>query len=236
MIDIEVKAETPAVLEWVRPPQQARTRAALNRMLDATEEILAEKSFEEATIAEIARRAESSVGGFYRRFRDKEGLLHALHERFCEEARATSDHALDVERWKGASVREIATAFTAFLAKIYSDREGMLRVFLVQSSHDVTVQERHARLFLYIASGMERLLEERSDEITHPEPEIAASFGLHMILGTLDQVLQVQADILPFGSDRIAGELARALCAYLGAADTELDKARIKKTKQRRHP
>jgi len=58
----------PDVLRWVRPPQQERTRRSLGLMLDAAEALVVEKGFDESAIAEIARRAGGSVGGFYRRF------------------------------------------------------------------------------------------------------------------------------------------------------------------------
>ncbi len=88
-------------LRWVRAPQQARSQETLDRILDAAEALVTEKGFEEATVAEVARRAESSVGAFYARFRDKTGLLYALHDRYLEQAMATADLALDPARWAG---------------------------------------------------------------------------------------------------------------------------------------
>ena len=85
---------TAPTLQWIRPPRQARTQETLERLLDAAEALLAEKRFEDVHITEIASRADTSVAAFYRRFNDKEGLLHALHERLCEEAFATADDAL----------------------------------------------------------------------------------------------------------------------------------------------
>ena len=111
------------LLEWIRAPQQARTRECLNRLLDVAESLVAEKGFAGASIVEIAHRAGSSVGGFYRRFRDKDGLLHALHERFCEEARATADAAFDPARWEGTPTADVLDEFTAFLVRIVRDRE-----------------------------------------------------------------------------------------------------------------
>ena len=54
-----------------------------------------------AAVADIAARAGCSVGTFYRRFRDKQALLHALDERFAEEFRATMQQAVAAERWEG---------------------------------------------------------------------------------------------------------------------------------------
>ena len=94
-------------LEWVRPPRQARSQETLERILDAAEALVTEKGFEDSPVAEIVARADSSVGAFYARFHDKEGLLHALYERYFSEAVATTDAALAPERWQGASVAEL---------------------------------------------------------------------------------------------------------------------------------
>lgn len=212
---------TQTVLQWIRPPQQARTRAGLTRMLDAAEALVAAKGFDEAGIVEIARRSGSSVGGFYRRFRDKDGLLHALHERFCEEARATADAALDPARWGTATTAEIIAEFTAFLVQIYREREGFFRAFLLRGSSDTTVRERTDRLFEYLSERLAVLLRGRRVEITHPDPKLAARFGLHVVLGTLNHTVQSQPSGLRLSDDRITTELTRVFTAYLGTTPTK---------------
>ena len=51
-----------------RPPRQTRSQATLDRILDAAERVFEEKSFSEATVAEIMSRAGVTVGAFYRRY------------------------------------------------------------------------------------------------------------------------------------------------------------------------
>jgi hypothetical protein len=51
----------PTELEWVRPPRQARSHLTLGRLLDAAEGLLGEKRWEDASVAEITRRA--GLGG-----------------------------------------------------------------------------------------------------------------------------------------------------------------------------
>ena len=65
---------------FFRPPQQVRSRRTLDLILDATEQVLETKTFGEATLAEIMDRAGVTVGAFYRRFPDKDALLHLLDE------------------------------------------------------------------------------------------------------------------------------------------------------------
>src|SRR3954447_2000622 len=86
-----------------RPPQQSRSRATLDRLLDATAALLAEKPFDEMTVAEIARRAGTSVGAFYGRFPDKDALLDSFDERFFNLARASCDEFFDSTAWREAS-------------------------------------------------------------------------------------------------------------------------------------
>ena len=77
-----------------RPPQQTRSQETLDRILNAAERVLEEKSFTEATLAEIMERAGVTVGAFYRRFPDKDALLHLLDERFFHEMQQRADELL----------------------------------------------------------------------------------------------------------------------------------------------
>jgi len=208
---------TQAVLAWVRPAHQARTRAALNRLLDAAEELLAEKGFDEMGIVEIARRAGTSVGGFYRRFRDKEGLLHALHERFCEDAEATADEALDPTKWAGATLPEVLAQVTGFLVQIHCEREGLFRAFFVSGVTDSAIRERTEKVFQHIAGRLRDLLEQRRDELSHPDPDSAADVALRAVLGSLDLTIQQRPNTLHIDQERFTVELSRMFTSYLGA-------------------
>jgi len=212
----QADAPTATVLRWVRAPQQARTRESLARLLEAAEELIAEKGFEEASIAEITARAGSSVGGFYRRFRDKDRIIQALHERFCEDARATADDALAPERWQSASLAEVLRQFNAFLVQIFRDREGLLRAFLKHSLGDASMRERTLVLFHYLSERLSLLLRSHRDEISHPDPELAAAFGLELVIGMLDHTVQLRQRALPISDDRLVSELTRAFVNYLG--------------------
>jgi AcrR family transcriptional regulator len=212
------KSHTKAVLEWVRPAHQARTRAALNRLLDAAEALLADKGFDEMGIVEVARRAGTSVGGFYRRFRDKDGLLQALHERFYEDAIATADEVLAVERWAASPLKEVLAEVTAFLVRINREREGLFRAFLVRGINDAAVRERTHRLFMHLVERLRALLKQRRAEMSHPDPDSAAEFGLRAVLGSLDLLIQLRSDELRSGEPRLTAELTRVFTSYLGAA------------------
>lgn len=213
----ETAVQTPVrMLQWVRTPQQARTREGLTRLLDAAETLVAAKGFDEAGIAEIARVAGSSVGAFYRRFADKEGLLHALHERFCDEARATADEALDPARWTGAPTDEVAREFTAFIVQVFREREGFFRAIFQRGTSDAVVRQRTDQLFEHLAERLAALLRGRGADITHDDPELAATVGLRVVIGALTHTIQAQPHTLPLSDERLTTELARVFIAYLG--------------------
>ena len=83
----------------LKTPVQARSVASYERLVAATRAVLEEKSFDEATVAEIAARAGLTVGAFYARFEDKEALLRHLEELLFDEMRAlVADVALRADR------------------------------------------------------------------------------------------------------------------------------------------
>jgi AcrR family transcriptional regulator len=217
----QTAVQTPVrMLQWVRTPHQARTREGLTRLLDAAEALVTAKGFDDAGIAEIARQAGSSVGAFYRRFADKDGLLHALHERFCDEARATADAALDPARWTGAPTDEVLREFTAFLVQVFREREGFFRAILQRGASDAVVRERTDQLFEHLADRLAALLRGRGGDIAHGDPKLAATVGLRLIIGTLTHTIQAQPHTLPLSDEQLATELARAFTAYLGVPST----------------
>jgi len=209
-------------LRWVRAPQQVRSQETLDRILDAAESLVTEKGFEDATVAEVARRAESSVGAFYARFRDKTGLLYALYDRYLEQAMATADVALDPERWQGTAIPDLVRAVVRFLVEIYRERQGLIRAFVVRNQSDIEFRAQQERLSHYVNGKLSALLLARAAEIAHPNPARAAAFGLTMTVSTIESVVlfsELRSSDLMLSDDELAAELTRAFLAYLGVTE-----------------
>ena len=66
----------------VNAPLQERSAKTLERIVEATEDLLRTKSFEEVTIREIVGRAKCPIASFYARFKSKDDLLPHLYERY----------------------------------------------------------------------------------------------------------------------------------------------------------
>jgi AcrR family transcriptional regulator len=210
----------------VRPPQQARSRATLHRFLEAAIELLGDRQFEQASVAEIARRARSSVGAFYSRFAGKDALLAHINERLFEEGQRLWDEFLAPERWQERSVAEIVEAVVGRLVERRRANRGLLRALsLYARSRPDPAFSSHARAMnRHVHLKLAELLLARPHEIAHRDPEQAIAFGLLMVDGaTREAILFGEAARLPGKpSDAVlARELAAAWIAYLGIPPQE---------------
>ncbi|ATY14921.1 TetR/AcrR family transcriptional regulator [Amycolatopsis sp. AA4] len=106
--------------EGFRPPQQARSRAALRKLLTAAEQVLAEQGLESFTVAAVAAQAGMSVGTIYRRFDGKEQLLHAVKDRLLTQLEGNVLAAL---RAASPDLRSTFTAFVAALARTFEEHD-----------------------------------------------------------------------------------------------------------------
>ena len=209
--------DSAPTLRWIRPPRQERSQKTLDRILDAAEALLMEKGFDEVTVADVVAHADSSVGAFYARFGDKDRLLFSLQERWVEQARDTTDDALDPERWEGCSAGEILATVVPFLVGVFRDSEGLLRSFVLRHYSDASFREQQDRLSDYVAAKLAALLLARPGEIHHPDPELAARFGLGLVFDAIrSAVLFGEEHGRALSDDHFSTELTRAYLAYLG--------------------
>jgi len=217
MVLVQDEARIP-VLRWVRPPRQARSQQTLDRILDAAEALVSEKGFDDTPVAEIARRAGSSVGSFYSRFLDKDALIGALNERFVTQAIATADAALDPARWQRATIEEIAEAVVRFLVDIHREQRGILRAFAQRMRVDPELHARRERLAEHIATGLSTLLLAHSAAIRHDDSQRAVGFALTMVFGVLEHAIlfgELRSGAFTWTDDDLSSQLAHAFLAYL---------------------
>lgn len=216
--------EQPRDLHWIRAPRQARTHQSLERLLDVAERLLHDKNFDDIHVREIALRADTSVASFYRRFTDKDALLHALHERHCEEALATADDALSPARWHDATIAEILCAIFPFMINAVHSNESLSRAIYQRAMTDELMRERSMKLNRYVIAGISELMIERIDEIRHPDPRTAISFALVQATALLIHYYTAgirDVGSAPLSDAKVAQELTTSCLAYLGIANSQ---------------
>jgi AcrR family transcriptional regulator len=204
-----------AELDRFYAPQQERSRKTLERVLDAFTRLLAEKPFEEITMAELARRSRIAVTSIYARFENKQALVLAAHERHRDEMILQIDKLLDPARWVGASLETIVRQV---MPRILADRRPrlpLLRAALLVNDREV--YERAAQIMRHVSERMETLLHPRLDWIAAPERERAIDFALRAVVSVMQQRL-VFGDIEPARFTLNETELSDRLAdLFLGA-------------------
>ncbi|HEX4468288.1 MAG TPA: TetR/AcrR family transcriptional regulator [Gemmatimonadaceae bacterium] len=204
-----------------RPPQQTRSQETLDRILDAAERVLEEKSFTEATLAEIMERAGVTVGAFYRRFPDKDALLHLLDERFFKEMRERADELLDPDHWHGAPISEILTEFARTAVELYAAKRGVARSLFLRARVDPVIQATGRQVNAHNIERLRKLLLDpsRRSEVTHPDPERAIALGFMMFFGALRETT-VFGEVWPehhqLVGENLGDEMAHLYLSYLG--------------------
>ena len=210
----------------IRQPCQARSHRTMARILEATENLLQERSFEQITIQAIVRRARTSVGAFYTRFQNKEALLPALYDRYdATMPRTPEGFGLRPARDLAERVEQIV----AKMIELFLARRGLLRAMSLHArAHPETIpaQTRECRRRLHRAIG--DLVFEFHDEIDHPDPRLAIDLGLFMISATFrDKLLFPEAPhaaaVGAIAPERLGAEMARALLCYLRGSKADAE-------------
>jgi AcrR family transcriptional regulator len=206
-------------LESVIRPKQARSQETLYRLLDAAERLIEEKGLADASIPEIVRRAGSSVGGFYARFRDKNELLRALEERFFQEMAERLDALTRPERWRSAGAAEIVAACVAELLRTFGERRALIGTFLARAARDPEFMEEGLRFRRSVSERAVALLLTHRHEIRHPDPELAIDLAVQLAFGLAHQRVvlgEIRVGTRRLPEPLLERELTRNLLAYLG--------------------
>jgi AcrR family transcriptional regulator len=227
-------APTSANLATVAGPKQARSERTLFRLLDAAEALIVEQGLAGLSIPEVVRRAGSSVGGFYARFRDKNELLRALEERFFLEVQSRLDALADERRWADAPVRDIVIAAVDELVTVTDARRALIKAFMFRATVDVQIRDEAVGFRNRAAQRIAALLVGKSPAFRHPEPVLAIDLGVQAAFSLMNQHVLLdgtEAAGRMISLDDLKREIARLFIAYVGIDDEARSAAgaRVKK-------
>ncbi len=213
----------PRRLESVARPKQFRSEQTLFRILDAAEALIEEKSLADASIPEIVRRAGSSVGGFYARFRDKNELLRALEERFYQDVSMRLELVSQTERWINSRIEDAIQACIAELVSVARRRCNLIIAFVARAAQDEKFREDALRFRRKVSERMWVLVESSGIEVGHPDPELGVDLGVQFALSLVFQQLasgETHAGGRPITDAMLKREIQRNFMAYVGIVGT----------------
>ncbi|WP_455921212.1 TetR/AcrR family transcriptional regulator [Pseudomonas putida] len=157
-----------------RPPKQNRSRAALEKLLNATREILSEGTFEQLTIAGISKRSGVSVGSIYARFEGKDDLFLAVMADVLGELDAEWAELIEALTRKELPLTQQVPELIGTLAEHLRRHASILKPFMTRGS-DPRVAVYGKATHLKTASSFQNLLLASRAHISHPDPQHAVS-------------------------------------------------------------
>lgn len=206
----------------VRPAHQRRSRATLDRILDATLGLLDGRDFDDVPVLEITAAAEISASSLYARFPTKASLLQALHERHLERARAVIDAFARAEHERPRACTDVIPELIRLFLDFQEGHDGPSRTFRQAEAHDPGFARRRRELDAYAIRLVRDYLLDWCARANQPREAKRVDLAV-WILGT-GMIAAVQpphrfADVLHVSRDEMVRELQAMLSAYLGLPD-----------------
>ena len=203
-----------------RKPIQKRGQASLDRLLDATEELLLQRRFDEIPISDIVAKANSSVGVFYARFRNKADVLFALQERETERSVVIADQILESDFWRTMPLNELIAAAVTTVVDHFRRRRHVLAAIVALQLSEPQKYSTNNPMRDSLRRGVGALLEARKPTLSHPDPEAATLMALAFAFSFLDHLVAFDG-LSTYGAytlddPRLEQELLRMLSLYLG--------------------
>ena len=200
-------------------PQQTRSRETLERIVEAAEDLLTDRRFDEVTVDDIVARADASKGSFYSRFADKESLLRYLNDVHFEKVLADWGRFLEPSRWDGVPLRDVVRGLVRRVVRLYRTERHLWRAFSFHArlTSDTEVTAKARRLNRYVTNRIVDLLLERGDAIGHRDPRAAIRFGMVTIAAVArEMVLFDDGPVsLRLGDARLVDELTEQFLGYI---------------------
>ncbi len=204
-------------------PRQSRSQQTLERILSASTAQIAVQSYDELTIAEIARHARISVGGFYSRFENKEALFTALQVRLGEETQSRIIDALNKD-WSSTILHDLLLFIVSSNAEVYRKYRGVLTVVHMRTRVLHTDGEEIREIQTYnkkIVAQLEILLLKKREEINHRQPRMAIRTAVACMASMLRDAIVLNDTILypePADAGTITRRVTQVMYQYLAAA------------------
>lgn len=203
-----------------RKPKQARSILSMAKMLDAAEAIFAEGGDNALTVEAVVKRSQTSVGNFYGRFGDRDGLLQAMHERFLLRLGGAAHVAVAA----AGNEKTLGGAIEVFISHLFTaahEYRNSARFFVLHRSADPNLRAQGIRANAVFAGIFTTLVLSHREEITHAHPEIVTDVAWRMVYAALAQQMmfdEQEVSGVKITQPALAREISHCLGTYLKAA------------------
>jgi AcrR family transcriptional regulator len=206
-------------------PQQARSRESLRKLQKAAAEVLGQHGIEGTTIPRIAAHAGLTPGAVYRRFTDKDALLESVILGILDRQDKRLRTGLTPETAAQIPLPVFAGQLINSLVLSYRANAALLRAMrqFVRGKVNTDFWKKVSRFEIRTHEHLVDLLLASAKDIRHPDPRMAVSLGMMMVISTLHELVVEVSDIkawrglLPQDDRALKDELTRSFLSYFGA-------------------
>jgi AcrR family transcriptional regulator len=197
-----------------KSPRQARARATVAAIVEATIQLLLKEGYDRFTTARAAERAGVSVGSLYQYFPNKAALACAVIDRCCEDFLVGFERALSDQRQ--ATLAECVRAIVDVTLGSNRLTPDLHRI-VNDLAPRMGVADRTGRVSRTAANIIETMLRKHSDEIA---PEIDLAMAATIIETVLEALTHrvLLANPATGRDGRLAEEATRLITQYLAVS------------------
>src|SRR5262245_43978178 len=179
------------VAERALAPQQERSRESLRNLLKAAAEVLGQHGVEGATIPRIAQHAGLTPGAVYRRFHDKEALLENTVLGILERQEERMKTGLTPEKVAQIPLQVFAEQVIGSMVISYRANAGLLRAMrtFVRGREHTPFWKKACKYEIRTYERIVGLFMAHREQVHHPDPPLAISMGLMMVVSTLFELV-----------------------------------------------
>lgn len=203
------------------PAKQARSEETSRNIVEALENLLQHKAFEQITMAELAARAGITPGAIYRRFKNKDALLPHVFERYRTELNRWMGRVTPEKLAAAGSLEHALCALVEETLDCFRTNAPIFRtVHLYGRLHpELNVGERKS-MKDYGYQPITGLLERYEDEV-HRESETARHYLSYLLVSLVMERALYPAQYPSAGMDlsdeQFVAETARMIHLWLTA-------------------
>jgi AcrR family transcriptional regulator len=199
-----------------RIARQARARATVEHILEATARVLVSRGYAAATTNHIAARAGVSIGTLYEYFSSKQALVAALVGRHLDEAEQRLAELADRVALGTPSLDDAVRAIVSAMLDLHATRPRLHRVLFEEVPHSKAVCARIAAIEDAQSEALSALL-----PLLAPvrEPRVTARVIVELLEALTHRWLVTKA-AEPLPRERMQLELETLVLAYVRAAST----------------
>ncbi|MBI3214975.1 MAG: TetR/AcrR family transcriptional regulator [Mycobacterium sp.] len=192
-----------------KQPRQERSRATVDRILDAAARVLIAYGYDGASTNRIARAAGVSPGSLYQYFSDKDAITAAVVDKLAEDINAGV--ATVFRSMAGRSAEDGTRAALTTLVNALAPQADLLRIAVEQ----VPRFGDSDRLAALLARGRDLVYHQllaNQDRLRHHDLDTTTWFVVHT---TTQMTIRYTVDRPPIPADRFVDELSRLLLSYV---------------------